>query len=231
MCALIFAVTGCGNNTPTQTKVSDSPPSAAESNAGAVSEGAIELAKANDVTIYANKPAEDAVFREITIQTKNRAKTFPWITSENRTYYPKAYEADINKDSQTELVLILTIDHGTGVLAQEVHVLNVEDLSEVPVENPVEAAYKQVPSKITAASDSVTVELEINKQKVEKKFKKSDAAIWFDRVGYGAFTEYTYQDSKLLANVSVNVSPAETAGTLVVEYDSNLKVLNISMKE
>lgn len=101
----------------------------------------------------------------------------------------------------------------------------------IPVENPVHAAYKQVPSKITTVGDSVKIEMDINNKRVEKIYRNSDAAVWLEHAGYGAITEYTLGENKLFANLSINVSPAESAGTLALEYDSNLKVVGISYRD
>lgn len=225
---LMLVATGCGKSVDVKheemLKTTNTVPE--------LKEKKVELAKTeNGIMLFANKQAEGDLFKEITIQTKERSKVFPWSTSTNPTYYPVVKVGDFYTDNKEELAVIHTKGYGTGVLEQKVHVLNVADLSEIPVENPMDAAYKQVSSKITTAGDSVTVELEINKKKIEKKYKKSDAATWYEKVGYGAITEYTLKDNKLLATLSVNISPAETAGNLVVEYGKDLKVKSITFKD
>ncbi|WP_175548446.1 hypothetical protein [Lutispora thermophila] len=43
-----------------------------------------------------------------------------------------------------EVIIILTIGYGTGVLQQEIHILNMEDLIEADIQDPIEALNREV---------------------------------------------------------------------------------------
>ncbi|UUZ82881.1 hypothetical protein LJK88_02315 [Paenibacillus sp. P26] len=137
-----------------------SPEPAAPAAPADVPEKRTELAKADGITIWASQPAEGDLFKEITVQTKERSQTFSWSTSSNPTYYPAVKLGNFYTGNTQEIAVILTKGYGTGVLQQELHVLNLADLSEIPVENPEDAVAKKVKSKITKAAKTVRVELE-----------------------------------------------------------------------
>ncbi|UUZ90990.1 hypothetical protein LJK87_35175 [Paenibacillus sp. P25] len=145
-----------------------SPEPAAPAAPADVPEKRTELAKADGITIWASQPAEGDLFKEITVQTKERSQTFSWSTSSNPTYYPAVKLGNFYTGNTQEIAVILTKGYGTGVLQQELHVLNLADLSEIPVENPEDAVAKKVKSKITKAAKTVRVELEAGENHQER---------------------------------------------------------------
>lgn len=190
------------------------------------------LARAGDVEILAFQPPEDGVYKGITVRTPSRDQTFAWSTSSNETYAPAVSLTDLTGDNKNELTIILTKGYGTGVLEQEIHVLNPEDVTEIPLENPLEAVREQVSASMTPSDDSMILTLQIdNKGDVVKLYDASYAAVWLDRPGYGSILKYEVRDNRLWAYVSVSVSPAELAGMLAAEYDTGLKIKDLNFEE
>jgi hypothetical protein len=185
----------------------------------------------NGISLIANGPAQGGMFQGIDVRTKDKRKTFVWSNVNNQTYYPTVGMAQLGTDGNQKMVVFLTKGYGTGALDQEAHVLNLNDLSELPVENPVEAVKQQVKSSITKAGGKVKIIVQTEAQKIEKSYDETYAAVWNEYVGFGSIVKYELSDNQIIAFVPGNVSPAEFAVTVRVEYDSDLKVKNITLIE
>lgn len=88
--------------------------------------------KDEDISLYSigYGMESDTGFAQFLLNVKGKSKTFNWINIKNPLYYPKLLYKDINNDNQKELIVLTTIYSG-GELTQEVHVVNIADLSEM----------------------------------------------------------------------------------------------------
>nr|WP_312578079.1 hypothetical protein [Sedimentibacter sp.] len=182
----------------------------------------------SEVKVYLNKE-NNGMYEEITIETKDNQKTFQWRNVTNPTYVPIKYIADVNNDNKDEIIIILTTGYGTGVHVQDIHILNLENLTEIFIEDPVEAINSAVTSSIIADGSKVNVEVKWDDQTIEKAYDKSYAGLWFEKVVFGSHVEYEVENNRIVAKVSGAISPAGFAFTAVVLYDENLKVINIEV--
>ncbi|WP_336785603.1 hypothetical protein [Paenibacillus sp. MMO-177] len=139
--------------------------------------------------------------------------------------------ADLNEDGDNEIIIVLTKGYGTGVNAQELHILNEDDLSELTVENPLYYISKHSHSSIQSIGDRVKVTVEVDGQTYKKDYAKSNAATWNDKVWFGNILNYTVMDNKLVALVPGNISPAEYPVTIKLEYGKDLKVAKSTIIE
>jgi hypothetical protein len=222
--ALILAVAGYPSTVNTNELLN--------SHAAVVEAKETELASLpNGTSLNAIHPAQGGIFQGIDVRTKDIRKTFVWSNVNNETYYPAVGMAQLGTDGNQKMVVFLTKGYGTGVLDQEPHVLNLHDLSERPVENPVEAVKQQVKSRITKAGGKVNIIVQTDAQKIEKSYDETYAAVWNEYVGFGSIVKYELSNNQIIAFVPGNVSAAEFAVTVRVEYDSDLKVKNITLIE
>lgn len=227
---LVFLVAGCERSVDPTTKVMSPIPGQVLVEPKGTK---VEVAKTSDgIKILANKPEAGDLFQGITIQTKDLSKSFDWNTSSNPAYYPVAEVGDFYTGNKDELVVILTKGHGTGVLRQEIHVLNVEDLSEIPVDSPEEAIKREVKSKLTKRDQIVTVELETKGAIITKEYTKSEAGSWSEGVGFGDIVRFEIIRGKITANLPGAVSPGPLiVATAVVSYGKDLKVDSVELLE
>ncbi|MNO97542.1 hypothetical protein D3C76_892530 [compost metagenome] len=220
-----MVVTGCGDAIE-NSETSKSSGMSME----APRENAVELAKADGITITANKEVDNGMFNEITVQFENYSKTFSWGNVTNETYYPIVKVADVDTDGKEEIIIILTKGYGTGLHEQEIHVLNIEGLTEMMVDDPIKSIKEKVSSKILKENGKVKVIVNFNNKEIEKTYNETDAGSWNEEVGFGSIVEYDVSDNQITATVPGSVSPAEFAVTATVEYGSDLKVKNITIK-
>jgi hypothetical protein len=226
---LALVVAGCGKSVDLKPEVV-SPPNQVSSES---KDRKVELARTgNGIVISANNPAEGDLFKGITIQTKDQSKDFEWNTSSNPAYYPTVKVGDFYIGDKDELAKILTKGHGTGVLQQEFHVLNLGDLSEIAVENPIEAIKRDVKSKVTKGDNTITIELEADGARIKKEYEKSAAGSWSESVVFGDMVNFAIDGNKISASHLGAVSPAShIIATAVVEYGNDLRVNRVSLIE
>ncbi|WP_199623618.1 hypothetical protein [Paenibacillus alkalitolerans] len=189
-----------------------------------------ELAAADGVTLYGGKE-EGGVFRVITIKTGNTEKSFSWSTVTNESYFPDLKLIDTDQDGNDEIVIIVTKGYGTGVYDQEIHVLNEEDLSEMPVESAIEFINGSAKSEIVKAYGKMKVTLDISGEKFEQSYEESFAAVWHDKVGFGSIVRYQLEDNKIVAVIPGNISPAGFVVDVKLEYGADLKVEHVEIVE
>ena len=181
-----------------------------------------------EVLVYLNNESA-GMYEEVTVETKDNKKTFPWRNVTNPTYAPITYVADVDNDDEDEIIILLTIGYGTGVYASDIHILNIEDLTEIDIEDPVEAIKNTVTSSIVADGNKVNVEVNWDGKIIEKTYDKSYAGMWFEEVVFGSHVRYEVSNNRIFAKVTGAISPAGFPFTAVVEYDENLKVINIEV--
>lgn len=189
----------------------------------------VVIAKTDRVTLYANEATEDGIYKGITLQTKENVHSFSWVNVTNPTYAPTIHIVDADADGKNEVIIILTTGYGTNVLQQEIHVLNMEDLSEINIQDPIEAINKKVTSTINEKDGKVNVAIKWDGKVIEKSYNESDAGIWFDEVTFGSIIMYEIIDNKITASILGAVSPSGFPVTAFVEYNSDLRVDTITI--
>lgn len=220
---LMSTLAGCGNN-----QVNDIVSSKPAANQEA--ETSIELTKSNHATLIGLDKREGA-FHSIEVKTPQQSKTFEWVNDTNPSFFPTIEEIDINGDQEDEFIIILTTATGTGVYQQELHIMKQRDLSEIEYEQAVDYVNTNIQQSVVRANGEVVIHAEGPNSVVDKIYKESDAETWFDQIVFGSTITYEVIDGVLIATLSGNVSPAESAVTATVEYDSNMKIKNMTLTE
>ncbi len=126
-----------------------------------MNENLIELAKYDEITLYANNPVEEGIYKGIIVEIEDKKVNFPWYNERESAFWPTINKVNINADGNDEIVIVLTTGEGTGICIQELHLLNMEDLSEITgMENPLEVIKNNVSSTIAKNHGKVSVKVE-----------------------------------------------------------------------
>lgn len=235
ICALMVLVAGCGEKAENEKPKADNnfqQRLIKQQTSVRSGENKVELDKTGDVTLLANKQADGDMFTEITLQTKDKSKTFPWTSMSK--YYPEDPSvniADVDADGKEEVIVILLKATGTGICLEEIHVLNKEDLTEIMIEDPLDAIEKKVNSKITKSNGKVNVVIEWDDKKIEKSYKESEAGVWNEYVFWGGIMKYQLHNNKIYAIVPGSVATTWYVVVAIVEYGPDLKARTITVKD
>lgn len=192
---------------------------------------AIEIAKTDKVTLLTNLSSEDGNYKGLTVKTRDNSKSFPWENVTNPTNAPTINTVDLDGDGKDEIIVILVTGTGTGIHDEKIHILNLEDLTELNIEDPFEAIKNRVSSSIVINEVKVNITINWNDNTLEKVFDKSSAGMWFNEIVFHNVIHYEIENTKVIARVNGQMSPAGFPITAIVEYNENLKVKNIEIED
>lgn len=190
----------------------------------------IVIAEADGVALYAND-VTDGIYEGMIVQTEDEIKAFPWVNVTNPTYVPIINVTDVDNDGKDEVIIILTTGYGTSVLQQKIHILNMDGLSEINIQDPIQTISKEVTSTIAKDEGKIKVTIKWNENVIEKNYNESDAGIWFDEVSFGSIIMYEIIDNKITASIIGSVSPSVFPVTAFIEYGSDLQVNTFTILE
>lgn len=173
-----------------------------------------------DFVIYAEEGAEAGMYRRYEVAWRDMAKNFDWRGTDNPSYTPQVMMADVDHDKTAEAVIVMVTGYGTGVYEKEVHVVR-ENLTEIPVADPVDAAQKAVTkAQVRAEGERVVAELAIGGQTLSEEYAADDAELWFEEPGIGSIIEFRMdEEGYLTADLSVFASPGMYMADVSVRYD------------
>lgn len=193
-------------------------------------EKSLNESSVDNVTLYVSGE-NDGMYQEMIVRTKDKIVTFPWINVANPTYAPTLNVADVNDDGKDEVIIILTTDYGTGIWKQEIHVLNLEDLTEINVENPIQSVNKKITSNITKRDNKIDIVINWDGNILNKSYNESDSSIWFEEVAFDSIINYEVIGNKITTTVFGSATPSKFVIKVIVEYGLDFKVENIIVKE
>ncbi|CAM5197216.1 hypothetical protein UACE39S_04336 [Ureibacillus acetophenoni] len=135
---------------------------------------------------------------------------FPnWINVSNKTYWPQLFYKDINKDGLEELIIVLTTGYGTGVIKQDVHVLqknnNSNAFKEVNVENPIANLKKNIKTELTKSKAIINIANQQTVIELEKLGLTSEDL--FSDIVLRNLVRFDILDNNLTAVIGAQVSP------------------------
>lgn len=176
---------------------------------------------------------EDGMFSPMKLSIDGKTKRFPWKTYNEIAFLPELNYGDVDGDGQNELIIILCEGKGTGMLIEEIHILNLEDFSEITVQNPLTILDNRVASKIDDNGIKITIDNQNAFTFPEKEIttEVAEKESWFDNLVTGSIIDYSIEGNDIVVRVAAQLSPAGFLGdfNLTYEYkDNQLKVSSIS---
>ena len=190
----------------------------------------IQIAKSNGVRLLVNMATDDGLYRGITVKTNDKSQYFSsWTNVSNPTYDPIISIVDVDGDGKDEIVILLVTGYGTGVHWEKIHILNLDDLTELSIEDPLEVINNRVSSLININDDKFDTMIMWDGNTLEESFNKSDAGWWFNKISFDNVIYYEIENNRIVAKVFGQMSPAGFPVIAVLEYDENLKVNEIKI--
>lgn len=198
------------------------------------------LAENDGIALYGTRTQDDMI-EGITVRTSEGSKTFDWkhkIKFTGDDLHPYVNVGDVDADGRDEIVIFLiasdAMERPDYIYKQEIHVLNMEDFSELPVEDPMKAIQERVKSSITENEDTVTVAVDTGDERREENYAKILNSAWDTEVNFHKEFYYIFTEEGIKTVVTGSYAAPETGVTnrlmhLLVEYDSSLKVKKIKI--
>ncbi|MBL4935977.1 hypothetical protein JK636_09410 [Clostridium sp. YIM B02515] len=126
---------------------------------------------------------------------------------------------DVNKDDNKELIAILTTGTGSDHHIENIHILELPNLKEMSILNPINIINENVTTKIISKDDKVLIAISINNSITEIVKDKSFTPLWFNNVAFGSEIHWRIYNDIIYADVDAQVSPSGYVGTIEIEYE------------
>lgn len=203
---------------------------------GGQSKGLVLSYLENQKTYLTSDTLKNGMFSNMTLSIRGKTKQFSWKSCSEPEFLPKLNYADVNGDGKEELVVILCEEEGTGKLVQEIHVVNPENLSEIPVQDPLASLKKRTNSRIDDSGIKIFIDnqkaITFSTENVTNLIAKK--ASWFKALKLGSIVEYSMENNQIIAEVNAQLSSTANLGNyyLIYQYQNGqLKVDGISFTE
>lgn len=193
----------------------------------------ITESKDKSIAILGKPDNSSGVFHDIQVRINGSTKSFQWENVTSPSFYPELWVANVDDDSEDEIVISLTKGHGTGIRASELHVLNM-DFSEIPVDNPKNSIKKYVQTSLLINGEKRTYSITVKNKNYSYEYNNSDAGSWLDDVAFGNIVRYRMQGGAIYVEVSAQVSPGHFIGAVDAVYgykDSQLQIEGLQFIE
>lgn len=157
----------------------------------------------HDIHVYGKLSEHDDMISDFVIRN-NKGEVGPFKWNQRSRRDPIIYYEDINQDHQNEIVFINILDHGTGIILSEAHVIsNSTEAIVVPIQNIIKEKVRFSGKKVFVG-DSLIYE----------SSKYGDLKAYYDD-----WINYEVVDGKLIGGVRIGDGRTEPyAGYLEVEY-------------
>lgn len=177
--------------------------------------------KEKEIYLY-GKWSEEGSYEQILLKNGNKEKEFNWkgIWKE-----PELLLSDLNSDGKEELVTIITTGYGTGFLQQEIHIINLDTMTEFTIENPVNIVKDSVKTKLSSNKVIFSVGKETAIAEIEPML--NSIAEEYKSLIYGTFMRYYVDNNTIKVSVDSKTNP----GNFLAEFEVSYKFENNNFKK
>ncbi|ASA19440.1 copper amine oxidase N-terminal domain-containing protein [Paenibacillus donghaensis] len=162
------------------------------------------------------------------LEVNGKKHTYNWQTPRLLSHPPQLFYADIDKDGKPEVVVVMTLGTGTGMVEQRIHVVNPEDWTELAVPEAYKAAGDWLSSSVSAVGKDMLVKLQVKGDSAsavtlrfpDRMSYEGEDGTYNKHAGIGAVTYYSVESGKLKAVTNVTIGFVESIGNLTVLYQA-----------
>ncbi|WGV61504.1 copper amine oxidase N-terminal domain-containing protein [Brevibacillus brevis] len=185
-----------------------------------------------EIYLYAlNKDKDTNMYKDLIVSINGVKKVFDWETIAMITDLPELFYLDLNNDQKKELAILLSKGHGTGFTSKTIHIINPENFTEYPIENPLDIMKNHVTTKIISDTE---VEIKIGETISTINLKNTPSPEKISEISYENFIDYEIFNHTIKAIVGVEGDYLQYIGYITIEYyfkDGKYKMKNISFSQ
>jgi hypothetical protein len=175
----------------------------------------------NKVKLYAALKDGDT-YKGYILEVEGKKHSFNWQGPRLPLNPPQLYYTDIDKDRQPEAVIVLTLGTGTGVVAQEIHVVKPQQWKEISVPAAEKAASSLLSSSIAKDNNDLLINIQL-KGSVPASLSlrlpgRANDGAYNKSLVVGAVTYYGVESGRLKAETNAAVGMVESIGNFELFY-------------
>lgn len=191
----------------------------------------LAIAEENDnVKLYTALKDKD-IYKGFIAEVNGTKHSFNWEAPRLLNMPPEIHYVDLDQDGQEEMVIILPLGTGTGIVQQALHVIKTKDWNEVPTPSAEKAATALVSSTVSKDKADLLVKLQIKgptpAMVTLRLPDRAEDGDFGNQAGIGAVTSYIVENGKLNAETNVYIGALESIGTLNLVYTAGTEGMEL----
>lgn len=162
---------------------------------------------------------KQGVYTGLMLEVEGKRHKFNWKTPLSWKEEPYLTVQDLNQDGKPEIVVLLNQGSGTGIHAQDIHVVNPVDFGEVQVEAMEETLKKWVSTELKHEDGllRVTIDNKVTGGNLTLRIPDHEF-VDQSKIGFGAVVYHQIENNKLVVRWGGTVSFSGFIGDLKVTY-------------
>ncbi|WP_054956982.1 copper amine oxidase N-terminal domain-containing protein [Paenibacillus dakarensis] len=158
-----------------------------------------------DIKLF-GKNVKDGLYHGLELEIDGKRHLYNWKTPLGWKEVPELLVNDLDQDGEPEVIVLLNQGSGTGIHAQDVHVIRMKDFKEIPVESQEETIKKWVTTELKKDGDLLQVSVHLKGKGSDVSLRipglefVNESEMWFGGVIY-----HRAQNNQLIASLGGSV--------------------------
>lgn len=171
-----------------------------------------------DIKLF-GKDIEDGVYKGLELEVAGKRHHYNWETPLGWKEVPELIVSDLNQDGKQEVIILLNQGSGTGIHAQDVHIISMTDFKEIPIESQEETIKKWVSTELKKDGDLLQASIHLNDKGNDVKLRIPDLDfVEQSEIGFGGVVYHRIENNKLIARLGGAVHFSMYIGDLEITY-------------
>lgn len=166
------------------------------------------------VFVYGRKIDNEPYYNQVLVKTRTSQKLFNWKATDKD---PGLMFSDLTGSGKDNIIIVFVTAYGTGYYQTQMHVLDSEGKQEIPYENPVLAAKRLI--KAGTQGQNIVFKSENREFKTRLPMGEKNINEEIQNLQYGSIVNYSMENNRLKAIVSVQTNPNYILGEFTMLYD------------
>lgn len=168
---------------------------------------------AKGVFVYGKKLDGRPYFNQVLVKTPETQKEYNWKAT---TKNPRLVLADITGSGKENIIIIFITAYGTGFTESHAHILDMSLTKEIPFEDPSAAAQRLVGTSIEG--QEIVFRAGGKEYRVRPRVGAGGIQKEYSNLQYGSIVNYTVENNRLKATVTVETPYNTFLGEFALEY-------------
>ncbi|MFC7681079.1 copper amine oxidase N-terminal domain-containing protein [Paenibacillus sp. GCM10028914] len=172
----------------------------------------------SDVKLY-GRDLKDGVYKGLELEIAGKRHRYNWETPTGWKEVPELIVSDLNQDGESEVVVLLNQGSGTGIHAQDIHVISMKDFKEIPIESQKETVKKWVSTELKKEGDMLHASIQLKGKGDDVILQIPDLEfVEQSEMGFGAVVYHRVENNKLIVRLGGMVHFSMFIGDLEITY-------------
>lgn len=171
-----------------------------------------------DVKIFGEN-IEGDVYKGLVLEIAGKRHHFDWETPLGWKEVPELIVSDLNEDGKSEVVVLLNQGSGTGIHAQDIHIISMSDFKEVSIEAHEDTIKNWVSTELKKDGDLLQASIVLHDKGDDVILRIPDMGfVDQSEIGFGGVVYHRVENNKLIARLGGAFYFSMYLGDLEITY-------------